>query len=215
MFSHNGKKILQYISDIHLERKTIIPTIRPLAPNIALCGDIGYPFELSYETFLKNISKDFDNVFLVAGNHEYWSDKYTMKDINERIKDICGETGITFLNNSSSYLYDYNIVGTTLWSDHPAYKVLHKASLKTITPLIAPNTIILSHYLPSYKLIHKKFQNHPEKSKYATDLEYMMTDDVIAWICGHSHARVEEIINGCYCGLNPYEEESGRVNKVD
>lgn len=54
---------LQYISDIHLEKRLIIPTI-PVAGNyLALLGDIGSPYKDSYKEFLKYTSDNWKRSF--------------------------------------------------------------------------------------------------------------------------------------------------------
>lgn len=70
---------IQYLSDIHLETrqnspKTIFEKIlKPGAPYLALCGDIGHPKAPLFEPFLAYCSKHFEHVFYVAGNHEFYN----------------------------------------------------------------------------------------------------------------------------------------------
>ena len=76
---------IQYVSDIHLEThhntsKAIFEKIlKPSAPYLALCGDIGYPGAPLYEPFLEYCSKHFEHVFYIAGNHEYYNDTKAIK----------------------------------------------------------------------------------------------------------------------------------------
>lgn len=71
--------------------------------------------------------------------------------------------------------------------------------------------IVLTHHLPSYKLIHPKYEGHPLNYCFATNLEEMMESPIRAWLCGHSHTACEVEINGVKCGLNPsgYPGEEG------
>jgi hypothetical protein len=76
---------IQYVSDIHLEThhntsKAIFEKIlKPSAPYLALCGDIGYPGAALYEPFLEYCSKHFEHVFYIAGNHEFYNDTKAIK----------------------------------------------------------------------------------------------------------------------------------------
>jgi len=76
---------IQYVSDIHLEThhntsKSIFEKIlKPSAPYLALCGDIGYPGTQLYEPFLEYCSKNFEHVFYIAGNHEFYNDTKAIK----------------------------------------------------------------------------------------------------------------------------------------
>ena len=61
-------KLLQYVSDLHLE-KGFKRNIIPKKPNLILGGDIGYVFKKSYEEFLLyKISPNFEKVFILSGN---------------------------------------------------------------------------------------------------------------------------------------------------
>jgi predicted MPP superfamily phosphohydrolase len=76
---------IQYLSDIHLETHFDTSTalfekiLKPSAPYLALCGDIGYPGAQLYEPFLKYCSKNFEHVFYIAGNHEFYNDTKAIK----------------------------------------------------------------------------------------------------------------------------------------
>jgi hypothetical protein len=81
---------IQYVSDIHLEThhnssKAIFEKIlTPSAPYLALCGDIGYPGAALYEPFLEYCSKNFEHVFYIAGNHEFYNDTKAIKFLKNK-----------------------------------------------------------------------------------------------------------------------------------
>ena len=69
----------------------------------------------------------FKKVFLIAGNHEYYSsDKYsshTIEETNQKIQSVIHTNeldNVTFLNNSYELYDDVLFVGTTLWSKIPS-----------------------------------------------------------------------------------------------
>lgn len=138
----------RYVSDTHLELLSKVPVLVNLDyenETLLLLGDIGYPASKIYKQFIKNCSKDWKNVFVLFGNHEYYNDDYrqtyTMDDIEQNIKHF--PPNVHFLNNSFKYLSSSNdvfdnikddikndnskndnstkkyikIVGSTLWSD--------------------------------------------------------------------------------------------------
>jgi hypothetical protein len=126
--------LLQYVSDIHLEfhdkhNKGSLQCdmfVKPVAPYLALVGDIGIPDLMSYKVFLHWCSQNWKQVFLIAGNHEYYNVrcpiKTDMATKKEQIKQICeGLPNIHFLDCNSVYLPEENlrILGCTLWSDIP------------------------------------------------------------------------------------------------
>lgn len=212
---------LQYVSDIHLEYRKKIPIIIPKTNYLALLGDIGYPNQPIYHEFLKYCSQNWDQVLLLSGNHEYWARLHGQCDqrsnahfenINLMISDLVSRyDNVHFLNNSSYLLDNYLILGTTLWSenpDHPQILMQHRKSIDWIKNSLDKNShqeiIMLSHYLPSYRLIVPKYQNYPNKHRYASHLDHLIKPPIKAWLCGHSHCQYETKINNIYCGINAY-----------
>jgi predicted MPP superfamily phosphohydrolase len=142
---------IQYVSDIHLETRpnTSKPNFKdilyPVAPYLALCGDIGNPLTPNYEEFLKYCSENFELVFYVLGNHEYYnsykvekllktrkfitdlqfkelSEKLELDSVESRlrkIRGVCSKYPNIRLLNQDSYKFpdsDYVVIGCTLWS---------------------------------------------------------------------------------------------------
>lgn len=74
----------QVISDIHSEIKsfnldTMIPKCdasRAKGHNLFLAGDIGKPGSIDYKNILKHSSTNWKNVFVIAGNHEFYKNSY-------------------------------------------------------------------------------------------------------------------------------------------
>lgn len=146
---------LRFCSDLHLESyKNLEEFIKeggfPLdiprkVPEIlALLGDIGNPRTKIYWDFLDMVSKNFSNVLIVNGNHEYYgssieetdklissiisdSHKITVLNAEKQIEEIMvpNFTNVTFMNNKSFMIHtekcQYTIIGTTLWSKIPQF----------------------------------------------------------------------------------------------
>ena len=128
---------IQYVSDIHLEYydKMAFPLlVKPAARFLALAGDIGNPGSDLYRSFIDYTARNWERVFLVAGNHEYYARrpaaqwKYSapnhMFEVQKIIKSVCAPyKNVSFLHhdNPSVYLAKYNVavVGATLWSHIP------------------------------------------------------------------------------------------------
>ena len=75
-------------------------------------------------------------------------------------------------------------------------------------PRVVPKdyrVVLLTHHMPTYKLNSKEFAEHPLRSTYASDLDCLMKEPIVAWVCGHSHdpktVRFEE--TGTLVTLNP------------
>jgi UDP-2,3-diacylglucosamine pyrophosphatase LpxH len=244
---------IQYISDIHLEfhdkhnKGALQPDmfVKPAAPYLALVGDIGIPDLQSYKVFLEWCSQNWKQVFLVAGNHEYYNVRCDIKtDIEtkeKKIQDIC-ETlpNVSFLNCSSVYLKEYNlrILGCTLWSYIPE-SIQEKAItyMNDARQILAHNNtpftpwhmtqqhiqqkqwlheeingcklnnekcLVLTHYLPSFTLIHEKYKENMLNFCFASESDELFREPVVGWICGHTHTGMKRIIEGIPCMINPY-----------
>lgn len=122
---------IQYFSDIHLEFGSKVRHILDkIVKNANICvipGDIGYPFQSSYKQFLDGISKIFEHIIIINGNHEYYQlgeqKEKTMNEIKIMTKEICSSIpNVHYLDNSYIDLpcndtgKIWRFIGTTLWS---------------------------------------------------------------------------------------------------
>lgn len=131
---------IQYVSDIHLEMRdwTMISSLHPVdgVQNLALCGDIGYPGDERYMAFINDCAARFVNVFVIYGNHEYYSTKVDVETMNERkAYALKFPKNVYFMDNRSLFVNKHTnevfhlmpfgaksddfvkIIGTTLWSN--------------------------------------------------------------------------------------------------
>ncbi len=120
---------IQYASDLHLEfgENFVGPALlRPVAPVLALAGDIGHPDKQGYRDFMKYCSRHWDAVFLVAGNHEFYNVRSIGTDhmsdtVSDRIgmikEAITGFPTVHFLDRDRVDHKDVAFLGCTLWTD--------------------------------------------------------------------------------------------------
>jgi hypothetical protein len=252
---------LQYASDLHIDADSLpfSMLIEPVATELALCGDICDPFSQLYSDFLKWCSQRWNKIYLVAGNHEYFTKgpNILITDTDAQIRRVVSQAGpnIVFLQNEYVFIEQYKIViiGSTLWSvpsqrhwdkiginfiGNPGkkgeYTSMYKQDEYTgkprlvhpsdITTLCLENTaflrkalnttwgivpdgwraIVLTHHLPTVSLADAKYRNDPHITCYSTALDDLMTEPVVAWICGHSHnSKVHRFLSGTVACLNP------------
>jgi metallophosphoesterase superfamily enzyme len=67
------EKTLAVLSDIHLEFAPHFALGDPIATWLALVGDLGYPGSPQYSSLLKQAAQTYEQVFVVAGNHEFYN----------------------------------------------------------------------------------------------------------------------------------------------
>ncbi|KAN0024950.1 hypothetical protein ACTFIV_009359 [Dictyostelium citrinum] len=127
-------RVFKYASDIHLEMRDCLKDMDNLKgiyefekkPNhryfLALVGDIGSPIirENLLLEFLKLCSNQYERVFYVAGNHEYYNrNNVTIPDIIFKMReliDVNKLSNVHFLDNKVYQLDEFKIIGSTLWS---------------------------------------------------------------------------------------------------
>jgi len=237
---------VQYISDIHLEFrhieeiKSIIRKIIPVCPILIFAGDIGNPFYNGYNLFIQEMSNKFEKVFLISGNHEYYGGK-SIEETDDQIKNIVKDyINVSYLQNSYEDYKGIRWIGTTLWSNviESDYKIndiysiknmsiemynkLHQSSVEFLTKILdidSVKCIIITHHLPSYKLINESFLD-PKVSMYnqwfagsLDDIIIKYNDKIKGWFYGHTHIPLDIMIHNIntYCNPIGYKGENRKI----
>jgi hypothetical protein len=126
---------IQYVSDLHLEfyEKIAFPLlVKPISKYLALAGSIGHPNTPVWNSFFQYVSSNWEHVFYVTGNHEYYNKekrrwKYiTPQTFSKRHNDIAASlsqwSNVHLLDTYKPYFLTKDnvaIVGNTLWSHIP------------------------------------------------------------------------------------------------
>jgi Icc-related predicted phosphoesterase len=75
--------------------------------------------------------------------------------------------------------------------------------------------VVITHHAPSFRSIHPEYANDTDlNTLYASDMEYLMTDNVKLWIHGHTHSAFDYNIGKTRVICNPrgYPGENKNVN---
>ncbi len=251
---------INYLSDLHLEfyKKIDFDKLINFVDNgeiLCLCGDIGYPEDIKYKEFLNYCSSKFKHIFLIPGNHEYYSNKNTktIQSTNIILEELCSKfPNVHFMNNKVEYLEEYKlcIIGTTLWTEIPDFvtkyetksyndfnkiyyeydnskfrlnidymNLMNAESVEFLKESINNNKdhnkIVLTHHLPTYKVIAEKYKHWDTNYFFANRLDELIKDNNInVWLCGHSHIPNNINLEKTIVALNPigYPGENAKVN---
>ena len=224
---------IRLLSDLHLELHEISDlNFKKKADVVILAGDIGDPFDDNYIMLLEKLSLLHEKVFVITGNHEYYS-KYTMSEIDTKIKQILeDESDIHFLQMNSVSYKGVKFMGCTLWS-HANDKTLckymndfnyitfdeyvtkhneHREWLEQELTLDFPGKIcVITHHLPSFSLINEEYHEHPLNIFFATDINTKCAD---VWCYGHTHKANQTEINNVkfYCNPRGHPDEKSGWN---
>jgi predicted phosphohydrolase len=245
-----SKKLIQCISDIHLEnipkllkniamdskffslekkklfcRDRKIFTHKPTSDILVLPGDIGNPSDLNYQYYIEYCSENHKKVFLIAGNHEYHRNKIDSIDyVNSEISDISKHyKNVIFLDNESYQVKpDLSIYGTTLWTpltkdmyergydrtviknfDGKMRNKIYEQNRNKLEEYIKSNNenkIIMTHHMPSRKLIMPKFKEKIQSQFYACSIWEELkkkyekeVKKIDKWYYGHTHQTSNDL----------------------
>ena len=224
---------------------------QPDSDYLFLAGDIGYPKYPDYNKgifyqFITWCTNNYKKVFYIFGNHEAYETDLIL--IKESIKKICKEkNNFIFLEKGViSEVDGYKVLGCTLWSDieeESYYRMndrnniiisgqkleridlikMHKEDKLWLEQNIDSNTIVMTHHLPSYELIHPYYKTQEYKiynSAYASELDNSVLKCKL-WIYGHTHRSSDVLLNNitrCICNPSGYynddDKYSGFTNKT-
>lgn len=224
--------IFYYVSDIHLEldEEMDLEWLKPEERGILLlAGDVGNPFKEHYKRLLDKVSEWYDVVIVVPGNHEYYS-KHTYKEVNQQLYDLASNYhNVYVLINDTVMVHGVKIVGTTLWSWIPkdkwplAIDNMNDYTLSSLTPEVTCNmhrdavlflnreikdtypVVVVTHHLPTYKMISQKYAHYPLNCCYASHLDNLLKPNVVKWVCGHTHISNDYM--QCTCNPLGYKNE--------
>jgi hypothetical protein len=169
---HCQMPTFQYASDLHLEfykdtEISLMNFIEPVAHTLLLAGDIGHPLKAHYSIFLREAAKLFQSIYLIAGNHEYYTRDgrpmdYVKKAIHEALPAnahfLDGEQVVQTADG-------IQILGTTLWSEIPSDLAKYaKGGMNDFKMIYESADLKLSP--ESYNALHQK-----EKQWLSTQLQ--------------------------------------------
>lgn len=217
----------QYASDLHLEfpqnrAYLYAHPIKQKADILLLAGDTNYLTEtLEKDVFFLNDLRNFEHVYLVPGNHEFYKQSFDIAQalsFEKRITENC-----TYLNNRSIILGDVRIIFTTLWTyiEEGRHLTVQNRMNDFFQSIFACNrftatdfnychdfcknyletelqkeffgrTIVLSHFVPFPPEYSRYEWEKPLLDAYHVDLLSLIEKYKIEhWIHGHNHWNIE------------------------
>lgn len=224
---------IQYVSDIHLEENEK-PSIQKSGDYLVLAGDIGSPFDDSYIEFLDDMSQKYKRVFIIPGNHEYFFQTMNATNLHLTYVTSEFENVHLLNNTLYDIEDDLRIIGTPLWTNMnhltslyisdfsniktqnetyitiKQHRKLHEQSKQFIRDQIdiarkeKRQLIVVTHHAPHYDMLGEVHKTSYNKDGYATNLEDLFVEPIVAWISGHTHQSIKTYVNGIPCLSNCY-----------
>lgn len=179
------KITIQVFSDLHLEFYKNFAKIQPLAPYLFLAGDIGTIdsiYDIKVENFLSYCSKNWEKIFYVLGNHEFYQTsvqikkKKTFQELKEIYKNICNKfPNVILLDDTFCEIVPgLNVYGTTLWTGNYGFSHNPNHSLNDYNMIAIKSTNHDANN--SNMLITEEFVNDMSSKQFDLMSEYLNTN---------------------------------------
>jgi Icc-related predicted phosphoesterase len=218
---------IQYCSDLHLEFKENknFHDKKPIQPSgeiLILAGDI-VPFAITekHKDFFDFISANFEMVFWLPGNHEYYH--YDLKDVKNPLYEKIRHN-VFLVNNQIIPYKSVNLIFSTLWSfispqnewviqqsvsDFLVIKIqgkritpaqfnsLHETDFNFLTNALNTNSdktnIVITHHVPTLFNYPEKYKDSKINQAFAVELyDLIFYASPSYWIYGHHHHNTPE-----------------------
>lgn len=220
---------IQICSDLHLEFSNNRKWLKenPLKPNgeiLIIAGDTYYlNRNFAKLDFIKKVSDEFEKVFLIPGNHEY----YEGYDVSTALSpfEMNINSNVQIVNNKSVEIGNTKFVFSTFWSliekniiaimkgmvdfrrikykeeifniNH--FNELHKVAFNFVSNEIedGKKNIVVTHHLPSYQCNSEEFKNSVLNEAFCVEkTNFILEHDIDYWIYGHSHRNKSDFLIG-------------------
>lgn len=220
---------VQICSDLHLEFASNRNWIKEnpltaLGDILVIAGDTYYLGKDYAELdFIKRVADQFEAVYLIPGNHEYYGD-FDIKNGGEPLQvDI--KNNVFLVNNKTIKRGEVSLIFSTMWSKiekHPLtvhyglndfrvikydnraftindYNQIHQECFDFIEEEIKKpgKKIVVTHHLPSEACNVSEFKGSVLNEGFCVDKTHLIKNSAIDyWIYGHSHRNKTDFLIG-------------------
>ena len=222
---------VQYMSDLHLEMIDNLDYLKAARFEVSgdilvLAGDIIYLRDTTavYNRFWDWAAKNYKQVLLVPGNHEF----YGYDDVAKRGDSwqMKLRENISYHQNQVVRIADTDFILSTLWShikEEELYYVWrgmndfhqvmyngrfytpddfnweHEKCLHFLKKAVAESTakhiVVVTHHLPTLAVVASRHVGSVLNSAFATELgDFIANSHIDYWIYGHSHTNIDSMI---------------------
>ena len=216
---------IQVCSDLHLEFKDNADWLKqnPLVPKgeiLVIAGDT-FHLERDYAKldFINKVSEEFDNVYLIPGNHEYYGGFDVSTALEPSYKEI--KTNVFMLNNQCIEINGVNFIFSTMWSkiqrnilevlrgmadfrkikyqgydfniNH--FNEIHDVASEFITKSVQSSgkNVVITHHLPSLHCNIEEFKGSVLNDAFCVEkTNFILNSTIDYWIYGHSHRNIND-----------------------
>lgn len=216
---------VQFCSDLHLEfasnRKYLKHhPIIPSADVLIIAGDTYY-LNKHYEDldFINKVADEFERVYLIPGNHEYYGGFDVATALEPSLKAI--KSNVFMVNNQSIEIEGVNFIFSTMWSKieknilelmrgmmdfrqikykNEAFNInhfneLHEVAFNFIKKAVNSKgkKVVVTHHLPSSNCNADEFKGSVLNEAFCVEkTNFILNNEIDCWIYGHSHRNIKD-----------------------
>lgn len=217
---------LQICSDLHLEFAVNKHWLKnnpliPKAKTLIIAGD-AYYLNRTYRKmdFIKRVADDFEQVYIIPGNHEYYEGYDAATAIEQTNEALL--PNVSMVNNYTVVQDDIRLIFSTMWSKIKKneaaitqgltdfhriqfsgdkfrtshFNYIHSKCFEFIEQEVSKpgKKIVVTHHLPSKHCNPEKYQDSTLNEAFMIDkTDFIKKSDIDYWIYGHNHWNMEEI----------------------
>lgn len=216
---------IQICSDLHLEFQKNSEWLKrnPLIPKgdiLVIAGDT-YHLDKAYKNlaFIEQVSNDFEQVFLIPGNHEYYGGFDVSTALDPTFREI--KSNVFIVNNKTIEFNDTTFIFSTMWShiernpfavlrgmmdfrqikfkDSPFtvehFNGIHKAAFYFLEEAVKKEgkKVVITHHLPSILCNVPEYKGSIlNEAFYVEKTNFILDHEIDTWIYGHSHRNLAD-----------------------
>lgn len=205
--------------------------LKPCAPYLALAGDIGHPAQLR-ELFSWASPQWKRIFYIAGNHEYYGANYDTRQKELEELSAAYTNLYFLHAGKPSVYCEEENVavIGTTLWThvskagdwktvadysrirfkgatfthlnlQHETERALLDAEI-TSWGNRGAQICVISHHLPSFRLIHPRFAMSTVNDCFASHSDVLLRPPVKLWIYGHTHSASNAVLGKTLCVCN-------------
>jgi predicted phosphohydrolase len=216
---------IQYCSDLHLEFPGNNHFLKQhplevIGEVLLLAGDIlPFPFHKKQCAFIDYVADNFEAVYWIPGNHEYY--QYDASSVADPLLEKM-RSNVWLVNNQVIQYKEVNFICSTLWSkinvpnaldiqrsvsDFFAinwqgkkfttrqFNELHQSCFSFLKKAFVEhnglNNIVVTHHVPTMMHYPAQYLNSPINEAFAVELfDFIDTCNAACWIYGHHHRNI-------------------------
>jgi predicted phosphohydrolase len=215
---HDEEKILCLAGDIGnpflKNYELFLKWISKIYDKILLIADNHEYYSLDNKKIMKDIenkiyeiSKKFNNViFLNNDFYEIGDYLFIGSTLWSRLPCKKNRYMLDKYEKINDFKFIYNEKNKNITYDD--YDNFHQKSIDFINKVLDENKnkkiILLTHHLPTFHLIHKKYKNYSSNIYFASDLDHIIFNNhILCWICGHTHMKMNITLGKTKLLINP------------